>query len=361
MKKIKIYISDEGFGPIVRQRAIVEHLLKTNPELNITIQLSHHIEFAKKSIPGVSFIERFNNIIWKKTTNGYPDNAAIKNFFSDYIERSDLFIKEELNEFDYDLIISDFVYEAFEIARRMNKIAIGVSHFTWDWFFSKLYPPPVKTEVIERFLSFAGMADKFYFPPFTPIEIENYFHGKINKVPLIVSNNISHKKLKETNRKYKIIIMDSGAGVLHNLIKKALPQLNKLQDFQFYVSSQFDTISENISIIDKKELFIDYINDADLVIGRAGFNTISECIAMRTPMLLLSEGINPEMSENIISIKNSGLGSFISLGQFTKNLDTYLPAFMNTEYEHLKNNMLLHKFETNGAEIIANEILNYLK
>ena len=55
-------------------------------------------------------------------------------------------------------------------------------------------------------------------------------------------------------------------------------------------------------------------------------NTISECIAYKTPMLLLSRKI-PEMKENLINIKNEELGSFISTDRFCKNLIDFLPQF----------------------------------
>ena len=99
----------------------------------------------------------------------------------------------------------------------------------------------------------------------------------------------------------------------------------------------------------------------DLVIGRAGFNTISECIALKTPMLLLSEAMNPEMNENIINIKHQGLGSFVSLDLFVKGFENYLPKFFDTEYKTIYENIKNNSMPINGAEVIAKDILNKLK
>ena len=114
-------------------------------------------------------------------------------------------------------------------------------------------------------------------------------------------------------------------------MQRAIDTLGDLDDFRFFVSCRFNSSSDNIVSIGLGELFLDYIGRMDLVIGRAGFNTISECISLRTPMLLLSEAMNPEMNENIINIKKEGLGSFISTRQFTDELPTLLPRFLKGE------------------------------
>ena len=103
---------------------------------------------------------------------------------------------------------------------------------------------------------------------------------------------------------------------------------------------------------------VDYINEMDLVIARAGFNTISECIGLRTPMLLLGEAMNPEMNENIINLKKGGLATFIGLDTFENSLDTFLPHFIDHEYKSILQNMQNHEMATNGAEVIARDILD---
>jgi UDP-N-acetylglucosamine:LPS N-acetylglucosamine transferase len=102
---------------------------------------------------------------------------------------------------------------------------------------------------------------------------------------------------------------------------------------------------------------VDYINDMNLVIGRAGYNTISECIGLRTPMLLLGEAMNPEINENIIMLKHQHLASFISLETFTDHLDEFLPRFIQHEFRFIHDSVQQHEIETNGAEVIAHHIL----
>lgn len=355
--KGKVFLSDEGFGHIVRQRAVLEELRSLHNGFDITLQTQRHLDAAKRLIENVTPIERYNNITWHKQTNGSPDVVKIQAEYAEYLERSENFLNKEIEEWDYDFVMSDFVYEAFPLAKKFNKPAFGIAHFTWDWFFSKLYPPPLKTQVVYRLFEMAHEAECLFFPPFTPEEILHYYRKNAIEVPLILRSEINHKEVDGKGR-FKIMIIDSGAGVLRNSIIKALDSVSELTDYQFFVSSNLERDQENVSFIDKNELMVDYINEMDLVIGRAGFNTISECIGLRTPMLLIGEAMNPEMSENILNLKKGGLGTFISIDTFENDLGTYLPGFIELEYKAIEQNMFDHEHETNGAEVIAKHILD---
>ena len=354
----KIYLSDEGFGHIVRQRAVVE-ALRSKMNVDITVQTKTQAEAAGRFIGGVQIIERFNNIHWDKKSNGSPDLAKIRERYDGYLATSNNFIRSEIEDFDYDFTISDFVYEAFEIAKVKNKPSFGVAHFTWDWFFSKLYPPPVHTDVINHFIKMATSATRLYFPPFTPEEIIQHYKGRAVEVPLILHHSIEHKVSASTD-KFRILMMDSGAGLLSESIGKALQSVRDLDDYLFFVSEKFATDQANVRTIPANDLMVDYVADMNLVIGRAGFNTISECVGLRTPMLLIGEAMNPEMNENILLLKRQNLGSFISLETFEKGLGKYLPTFLRHEYGHIKSMMADHEIATNGAEVIVNDMMNYI-
>lgn len=357
--RCKIYLSDEGFGHIVRQRAVVEELLLVRPKTEITVQTKTQIAAAGRFIPGAQLIERFNNIQWDKQENGSPDLKKIKDRYSDYIKVSKDYIDSEKENFNYDFSISDFVYEAFEVSKARRKPSFGVAHFTWDWFFSKLYPPPVHTDVINHFMKMASQATRLYFPPFTPEEIIHHYKGKAMEVPLILHHKIEHKASAHKG-KFKVLIMDSGAGVLSQSIRKALKTVKPLDDFLFFVSDKFSGDQHNVVTIPSSDLMVDYVADMDLVIGRAGFNTISECVGLRTPMLLIGEAMNPEMNENILLLKKQHLGSFISIDTFERELGKFLPSFLKHEYGHIKATMRDHSIATNGAEVIVKDILEHL-
>tara|TARA_B100001287_G_scaffold59712_1_gene47841 strand:+ start:5669 stop:6748 length:1080 start_codon:yes stop_codon:yes gene_type:complete len=357
--KSKIYLSDEGYGHIVRQKAISDSISSIlDNEISFTIQTHNYLEVAKTVFTTGNFINKYNNISWAKLKDGSPDLEKINSYYKNYKLISNEYISNEENISNYDFLISDFVYEAFDLGLQKKIPTFGVAHFTWDWFFSKLYPPAIKNDLIDYFLKMSKKASRIYFPPFTPKEILNHYKNAVN-VPLIVRKK-GFKKPITKNDNFKILIIDSGSGILKSYIQKALKTVNKFNDITFYVPDLYDIDFDNIVKISFDQLLIDYIDSVDLVISRAGFNTISECIACRTPMLLIGESMNPEINENIINLKLSGLASFISLDNFKDSLHKFLPNFIKNEYKTLRYNMSNHEMKTNGAEVIAKDILNYI-
>ncbi len=352
-------MSDEGYGHIVRQNAIIKAIEKKHPDFSPSIQTHKHLSVAQRIIENAHFEDIYNNISWFKRTDGSPDVAKIKTHFQNYPTRSKQYISENIEGVKgYDFLISDFVYEVSEMGEKLDIKTFGVAHFTWDWFFSKLFPPPLSEEVLSNFFALAKKFDILFFPPFTPPEILDFYNDNACEVPFIIDQNRSSNSKQLRSDAFKVLIIDSGAGVLSSHIQKALLQISKLSDFFFYASETFSSVASNIEFISKDELFIDYISGVDLVIARPGFNTITECIAHRTPMLLIGEDMNPEIIENSMQLKKVGLASFISLKDFSSHLSEVLPMFIKNEYQTILERMKQHTFALNGADVIASHILN---
>ena len=358
MLNFKIFLSDEGYGHIVRQKAILEKLnLYSDNPVSFTLQTHKHFKAAKDIFGKGNFINKYNNISWQKLENGSPDLEKIKMYYEDYDSKSKDYINKEKDLSEYDFLISDFVYEAFHLGKKNNIPSFGVAHFTWDWFFSKLYPPTINSKVMNLFFDLVNKANRIYFPLFTPTEILKHYKNSV-EVPLIVREKNKLNMINIDNSNFKILIIDSGSNLLKLHIEKSIENLADLDNLQFFLANDYKSDFENIRNIPKNHLMMDYIESMDLVISRAGFNTISECIACRTPMLLIGEAMNPEINENIINLKNQGLASFISIDEFRLGLNRFLPSFLKNEFNSLKTNMENHELPINGAEIIAKDILN---
>lgn len=356
----KFFLSDEGFGHIVRQRAIIEQLKKLKPELIITLQTHQHLGFAKQNIPANNYIETFNLIKWHKKEDSSPDLEAIANYYDQYMEKSEAFFNElQQQNKQSDFLVSDFVYEAFAYAHLKGIPSFGVSHFTWDWFFSKLYPPPVSRKVLRRFFTMAKQATQLFFPPFTPQEILSFYRENAVQVPFIRRSAIEHKPWPDANKKVKVLVMDSGAGLMKKKILKALTD-SKLESTPYFFGSPYLLSISNSFQIPKGELLVDYIHEADVVIGRPGFNTLSECLSLKKPMLVISEAMNPEMEHNLSELKKNRLGAFLSIDDFTENLPRALDRFFQKEFDNIQD--AVHTFDapSNGAEVIAEFILNHV-
>lgn len=353
----KIYISDEGFGHLVRQRAINDQLRALCPGLGTTLQTQTHMRAARQIFDDTTFVEKYNNISWAKTGSGTPDLEAIKRDYTDYLERAEAHIASDQGIEDNAFVISDFVYEAFEIANAKNVPVFGVAHHTWDWFFSKLYPLPVRTRILRRLHEQARSAHQIYFPPLTPPDILNAYKDNSQEVPFIVRER-SDKQSFTGKHEFKVLILDSGSRLLSVRMQRAMTQLHKIEDIHFFVPEYFDIKADNVTLIGNDEVLLDYMPEMDLVICRAGFNTISECIAHRTPLLLVSEALNPEMESNMLLMKQHGLASFVSLDKLADRFGPTLFDFLDGEYDLVKRHMDDHEFRTDGARVVAEDVLN---
>ena len=353
--KIKIYITDEGYGPIIRQNAIINEVKNINEKVQFTLQSQSHFKDIKRIIPGQTYINKFNNIIWHRQSNGSPDIKKINSFFDDYKKRSESFINDEINNVSCDLIITDFVAEAFQISKETGIPAIGVCHFTWDWFFLKLLKknhPFFK--LIESYMEHSNV---IYFPPFTPIGVVNKYADKAKNIPFIFNKNKKNKTLSN-DKKFKILVMDSGGNVISSRIEKIIDLIRKNSKYHFYISDKFNVHNDHVSFIRKHELFSSYIPKMDLVIGRGGFNTFTECLANRVPFLMLNEKLNPEMEENSKYYLETNLCKEISLDGSQGNFMEVLDDFIKFDYKKLKFNMQNHNFKFNGAKVIAEDIIS---
>tara|TARA_B110000037_G_scaffold220399_1_gene288216 strand:- start:593 stop:1729 length:1137 start_codon:yes stop_codon:yes gene_type:complete len=371
----KIYLSDEGFGPLIREKEIIKSLNTKDKNLTPVIQTERHFNDINWIIgKDIKKIKKNNLIEWSKNLDGSPNLKNIEKFFLNYQKNSKKFFKEETKDKNLKFIISDFSPDAFNIAKKLNIPSYGVAHFSWDWFFSKLYfknnhNTHIRNSVLSFWEKAIHNATKIFCPPFTPIEVLEKYEKKIIQTPFVVKKILKNNRyetdiianmIRKIDRKYKVLIIDSGSKVLFYELKKILKETSKvIDDYQFFVPQAFKKLkSDNISILPNNSIFSDYIPYVDVVIGRAGFNTISECMYHKTPIILISENGNPETKENIFNLVVNNLGHYYNIKE--DKLHKFLPKYFSQTHSFYKEILLNKKFKFNGAEFIANNIIKSL-
>jgi hypothetical protein len=371
----KIYLSDEGFGPLIREKEIIKSLNTKDKNLTPVIQTERHFNDINWIIgKDIKKIKKNNLIEWSKNLDGSPNLKNIEKFFLNYQKNSKKFFKEETKDKNLKFIISDFSPDAFNIAKKLNIPSYGVAHFSWDWFFSKLYfknnhNTHIRNSVLSFWEKAIHNATKIFCPPFTPIEVLEKYEKKIIQTPFVVKKILKNNRyetdiianmIRKIDRKYKVLIIDSGSKVLFYELKKILKETSKvIDDYQFFVPQAFEKLkSDNISILPNNSIFSDYIPYVDVVIGRAGFNTISECMYHKTPIILISENGNPETKENIFNLVVNNLGHYYNIKE--DKLHKFLPKYFSQTHSFYKEILLNKKFKFNGAEFIANNIIKSL-
>ena len=362
--KIAIFISDVGFGHMARERAIIKTIFKKIKKAEITIINSSVIgilkqEFKEKCL----YINLNNNIKLFKTKLGTLDAKITKKNFYRWLKNKNInILKLEKKLEDYDIIISDFVPEAFELGKKLNIPAYGICHYTWSWFMKSL---GMKKEQVLMAKNMEKKARKIFFPPFVPRgSVVNFKKDQINNVNFIINQNPSENS-KNKSFKKKILLMDSGTKLLSYQISKTLKEISKMDEFIFYIGTsslkkkdiKFIIKQKNMMPIRGNKQMYKEINNVDYVIARAGFNTLSECIIYKKPTLFVDEINNPEINENIRYIKNLKLGSLFDYKDWGKNFRFRLNSFIYKESEIINKKLKKFTFDYNGD----NEIVNFIK
>lgn len=360
--KVVIFISDEGFGHVVRQRCIIEELLKRFKNIQITVVTSKNILLLNEYFGNsINYINYNNNITTIKNRNGELDINATKKIFDKWFKNKEkIILKFEKKFKDVDFIISDCVPEAFLLAKKIGCKSFGISHFTWDWYFEKVCK--VKKNKVNILKEYLKLADRFYFPPFTPREILRRYNSKIKKVNFIV-NNFSRRK-KFISKNLKCLIMDNGTKNLSTSIDKTIPYLKKIKNCIFYIGTYSLKKQTILKIISSKNLvpvtglknMHSYIPQMDLIISRGGFNSISECLTLRKPAIFAREKNNLEVYENVKQLTKRNLAGVIKSNDWKDKFAKRLNYFLSKELKDIKKNLNRLRFKSTGAQEIIKDI-----
>ena len=367
--KVAIFISDVGFGHMVRQREIIRQLLKKIKNVEITLVNGLQIEILKETFDDkVRYIKRFNNIELLKTKEGYFGREKSiktldiwnKNLRSDFI-----FFKKNFKSFDF--IISDFVPQVFYYSKKLNIKCYGVCHFSWSWYFETVYQNK-KKKIVNKMKKYENMATKIFLPPLTPQGVYSniYSVNKIKNINFIIQ---AYKARNTTNKKKTFLIMDNGTRTLSKLISETVPFLKKLKNYIFYIgisslsnsATEMILKSSNMIPVTTLKRMYSYIAKVDHVIVRGGFNSITECLLFKKPAIFMNEKFNPEIDENLKIVFDKNLGAIMNKNDWKLNFAKRIDMFVKNEASLIKINLKKYHFQYNGADQLLKTILKDIK
>ena len=371
LKKIKvaIFISDVGFGHMVRQREVIHQLIDKIKNVEITLVNGLQIEILKETLDDkVKYIKRFNNIELLKTKDGYFGREKSiktldvwnKNLRSDFT-----FFKKNFKNFNF--IISDLVPQVFYYAKKLNIKCYGVCHFSWSWYFETVYPNKKKL-IVNKIKKYENMATKIFLPPLTPkgvyLNIDN-----VNKIKNINFISQPYKSENTINRKKTFLIMDNGTQTLSELISETVPYLKKMKNYIFYIgisslnnsATEMILKSNNMIPVTTLKGMYSYIGKVDHVIVRGGFNSITECLFFKKPAIFMNEKFNPEIDENLKIIFDKNLGAIMNKEDWKLNFSKRIDMFIKNEVNLIKKNLNRQHFQYNGASQLIKTILKDVK
>jgi uncharacterized protein (TIGR00661 family) len=372
IKKIAIFISDEGFGHSVRQKTLIIEFLKHSPNIEFTIFNNKRLIFLKEYFGNKLKYRHYKETLYtQKKKNGELDLKKTKKILFNWPKNSDRNIRKLLSEkskLDFDILISDLVPEAFLLAKKLKIPSFGVARFSWDWFFFNTDLKTLKeTQLIKSYLS---LADKIYFSSFVKNKIlsNNYLNCK--EVNLIFNKDILKEGTNEffkSDNTLKCLIMDNGTKTNSDLIKKTVKYLRDLPFVDFYLS--VDNFSDKLKLyvaeqkniipiqgLKNMHMLITYV---DFLVARGGFNTITEILIFKKPALLIDEKKNPEIQTNLKQMISLKYCSMMQQNSFQSNFPKTIKYFIRKDIKQIKRRLEFKKSKSNGAKQIVKDIFRY--
>lgn len=357
--KIKIFLSDSGWGPLVRQSAIVFELQKVFPKLKIVIQSNKNPSLIKRFFGDVKIINSDNLIKWYHDNNGNIDMPKVTRYYRNYKTKSSKWFKKFTKDKNYDFFISDMSPEAFELGRKLKIPTFGICHFTWDWFFNQIFPPVISQKILDSWNQYQKKATKIFFPPLTPSGCLRLYPNN-KKVDFIINTKIKNPdsnpiKNKMGKKKFKILIIDSGDGVTTKAFKQIIKNNLNHKNIKLICQEKMGKFKNTLTI--KENYFIGpLIRHVDLVIGRPGYNTVTEVLKNKKPAVFLSNKFNPEMDWNISQLYLNTLSGYTSTSQLSKNFSEIVEYMKKIKFKEYKKNITKQKYIFSGQRQIANTI-----
>ena len=369
IKKILIFISDEGFGHIVRQRSLIKSILKNIKYCEVEVITSKKILLLKETFKNkIKYHHKHNLIETIKKKDGSIDKIKTKKMFHHWLKSKKKWINDMCKKYpNPDLIISDSVPQAFELAKKTNTKSINISHFTWNWFYKKhCKNTKSKDKVLYELDKSYNLADNFLILPLTPAEIIKKYKKKHKKINFMISD---FDKVKKTKKKINCLIMDNGTKTLSVFIKKTIPYLKYIKNVNFFVGIKSYNQKIKKNIIDSKNIFpvngLKKIHHtiplADFVIARAGFNTITETLILKKPAIFFNEVDNEETSFNIKMLRKLKIISIIKSNEWGENIIKRINKFLTFELNSLTKKIKNENFLSNGANQATDFIVKDLR
>ena len=105
-----------------------------------------------------------------------------------------------------------------------------------------------------------------------------------------------------------------------------------------------------------------HISKVDLVLARGGYNTISECLILKKPSILSYENKNPEIYENLKTVKKKKYAGTMNYKDWSKfRFEKKLVKFIKKDYHDISKNLLKKNFKNNGSSQIVKDIKKELR
>ena len=370
MKKIAYYITTHGLGHATRSVAIIRNLIKIpNLQIFVCSLLPRNYLIACFQSSSIRFHEvgTFFSIIYKDMLHVDIDRSI--EIFNKGVETQEKYIERE-SEFckknNIDLIISDICPFPFDVAEKLKIPSIAISNFNWYSVFKHIINENEKFDLEKNLEILKTSYEKANILLRLPFNIDMDCFKTMVDVSLVV-RKLSRDK---NNIKNLLNLKEDDLIIFFGLI-----YFNFAMDGLIKTFNHLQTINEELKILFSSFLkpyvpdtdffrFIppkdqesqDFLAASDVVIGKVGYGTVSECIAYEKPLIYTTR---KNYIEDIVlakGIDEFGRGKYYpSRVLLEGKFDNFVPLIYNLMKKPIK-----RKLSINGTSEIFQFINEFI-
>jgi hypothetical protein len=217
---------------------------------------------------------------------------------------------------EIDVVVSDIVPFAFEVAKKAAIPSVAATNFTWQTIYAEyapLYPDfaPYLSE-IERQYAMADLALALY-----PANDMGYFANSMHVGPVGRIGINVRQRFQETygvSAEKKIGLIYTGTFGMDALPWK---QLEKVDEWEFFGLYPLPGSPSNYRCISKKDFrYQDCIASADVMISKLGYGACAECFMNGLPLIYLPRAEFAEFPVLEDAVEKWGRGYLLSKDDF---------------------------------------------
>ncbi len=359
--KYLFVITGIGLGHCTRDDSIIREIKNKDKDAKIHIAtFGNAYDYFKKSFQ----ITELNGQEFSDTKPKVNSFKILMNNlkYPKYYFNNLKILKELINKFDPDVIISDAQPEGIAAAKESKKKSVFI--FNLDLNHTKYNKKfGLYTWFVIKSVKFGYKnADKIIIPILTQtprIEGRKYYINPIiREHPARLKDEVSlMKELGFEKRPILVTIGGSRFGI--KLIKTILLAAKYYDETFIIFGVNLKPLSKNVICLPFKQNFLEYLKISKAVITLAGHSTLSEILFYRKPAIvypidnLLEQYQNAQLTKDIFMVKNL---NEISLIEMRNTLNEFLKKI--EEYER---KVLEKKYVINGAFQAANIIIDLAK
>ncbi|MHA4984938.1 glycosyltransferase [Cetobacterium somerae] len=287
------YVSCHGFGHITRCIAQIERKLEIDKfynciiicgenQINFTeIYLQKYLDkvILRKTLTDIGLINKVNSL--------EVDKKKLESKLKIFIKSWNNLLEEELEflkNYEIGEIFCDISPIGILVSKKLNKKVNLISNFTWYQQYKYL---KLDNYIIEKYLELDKLIDNLYI---YPLNLDfSHINPKIIKMDFIC-RKISSQKIQDIKEKY-------GKSIFISCGKSAQLEKIVVKNFKgtIFTTSGVDVENKDGTVVKLPLDILDtqnYIGASEIVISKAGWGTVAECMCTKKRMILLErEGV----------------------------------------------------------------------